>query len=453
MAFQFVSPSLEFELINLSIKSPENLEKSLMKLNIKDFGSDIAKTFFYEITNHYKKFNTIISKSELEQKIKDSFENKEIAQEWLNKIFNEQVVSSFDSLISTIKQKRKARDFAEAIRKMSSLTSEGKIEECDAFIHKFLEETYDNDLFQEMPLGKNTEILLEKLINERNNPTKFDGIPTGFVGVDSVIRGLKKQELLLWVGKTGGYKSTVMINCAANALLMGKKVAFFVIESSPEQYAYNLQSYLSGVSSENLQIAKATDEEIAIVFKTMERVKKLGGEIIFVDAPQNLTPSNLQMKIRELKRKYGVIDLVVVDYLQIMQDESGKKIDPYDWKGIATISKQLKSVARAENVPIMTAAQKTKQKIAPNSKQTETHGVEDIAYAKGIADNCDCCIEICQTDEDKIMNVAKFYFLKTRRSCSVKNEGIPFTTNMSCQILDRASTERLKAETLMKVEL
>lgn len=451
MVFQFVSPSLEFELINLSLKSSENMEKSLMKLKVKDFGSDIAKTFFYEITNHYKKFNTIISKTELEQKIKDSFENKELAIEWLNKVFEEQVISSQDSLISTIKQKKRARDYAEAVRKLSTLTSEGKVEECDVLMHKFLEENYDTELFQEMALAKSTEKLLDKVLEERNNPKKFDGIPTGFIGIDAVIRGLKKQELLLWVGKTGGYKSTVMINCAGNSLLMGKKVAFFVIESSPEQYAYNLQSYLSGVPSEHLQVANVSDAEIAIVYNTMEKVKKLGGEIIFVDAPQNLTPSNLQMKIRELKRKYGVIDLVVVDYLQIMQDESGKKIDPYDWKGIATISKQLKSVARAEDVPIMTAAQKTKQKIQPNSKQTETHGVEDIAYAKGIADNCDCCIEICQTDEDKIMNVAKFYFLKTRRSCSTKNEGVPFTTNMTCQILDRMSTEKLKAETLMKV--
>lgn len=451
MSFQFVSPALEFELINLSLRNTENMEKSLMKLNIKDFGSDISKTFFYEISEHYKKFNTIIGKTELEQKIKDSFENKEIALEWLNKIYNQSVDSSLDSLIVTIKQKKKARDFAEALRKMSTLTSEGKVDECNAFLHKFLEETSDIDSFQELALAKNTTHLLQQLIEERNNPTKFSGVSTGFLGIDAVIKGIKKQELMLWVGKTGGYKSTTMINCAANAQLMGKKVAFFVIESSPKQYAYNLQSYFSGVPSEHLQTATATDEEIALVYNTMEKVNKLGGEIYFIDAPQNLTPTNLQMEIRKLKRKYGIIDLVIVDYLQIMQDESGKKIDPYDWKGIATISKQLKAVARAEDVPIMTAAQKVKQKIQPNAKQTETHGVEDIAYAKGIADNCDICIEISQTEEDKVLNVAKFFFLKTRRSGSVKNEGIPFITDMSCQILDSASTSKLKAETLLKV--
>lgn len=454
MPFEFISPSLEIELLSYCVKGAEELEKIIVKVNINDFGSDINRTLFYEIIEHYKKFNTIPGKAELLQKIQDKFKEKEIGIQLVEKIYTIHSDSSLDSLIHTLKEKKKARDAAEVVRKISGLINDGKIEDIDGQLNKFLEKSYDNSLFTEKNFSKDTDVLLQKVFLERENPTKFNGCPTGFEGIDQYIKAIKEEELMLVIAGTGVGKSTFMINVAANAFLMGKRVAFFVIESAPEQYEYNVQSYITGVEARKLQESTATDEELLLVNKLMKKANDCGGEIIFVDAPQNLTPSNLQMKIRELKRKHGIIDLVVVDYMQIAEDETGKGADPYDWKRLTNISKQYKSIARAEKIPLLTAAQKVKQDNKNTPKQpTEQHNVSNIAYGKGIADNCDVVLELDMNEQDKMMNTIRMYLLKSRRTSTGSGEPIKVICNYSVQTIDITSTAKVKANTMYKSNL
>lgn len=452
MAYQFSSIALEIELLNLLVKSEDNVEKALIKLDINDFSVDITRILFYEITNFYKQYNKIISRLELQQKIIDSYQNKDIVLQYIVQIYDINSNSNFDSVLDTIKQKSKARKVAKLIEQLANTVSNGEIDKTDSLLNDYLNNYDENNEYQKTSLLKETNTFLQKIIDEKNNPTHFDGVETGILEIDKVIRGLKKSELGLIMGKTGGYKTTTLINLACNALLMGKKVAFFIIESPVEQYTYNIQSYFSEIPAEKLQKATITEREIVKVYNVMNKVKELGGEIVFIDCPQDLTPTKFQIEIKKAKRKYGNIDLVILDYMQIMNDETGNKTDPYDWKRLATISKQLKAIARAEQVPIWTAAQKAKNKVNPNAKKNneETHGVEDIAYSKSISDNFDTVLEIYQSDQDRLMNVIELYFLKTRRSASLKNTGHKMQSNVSIQQIDIISTKQLKEKYLFK---
>lgn len=452
MPYEFVSPSLETELLSYCVRSQECLEEIIVKINLGDFGSDITKSLYYEITEHYKKFATIPSKSELLQKIKDRFSNKEIATQFVEKIYSLETGSSINSLVATLKEKAKARATSELIHKLANLVNEGKIDQIDTTANQFLEKSYDSTLFSELRLSQETDQLLQKVFLERENPSKFNGCPTGFEGIDSYIKAIKEEELMLVIAGTGVGKSTFMLNVAANAFLQGKRVAFFVIESAPEQYSYNMQSYISGVEAKKLQESRATDEELLKVKEIMEKASKNGGEVLFIDAPQNLTPTNLQMKIRELKRKYGIIDLVVVDYMQIAEDETGKGVDPYDWKRLTNISKQYKAIARAEKIPLLTAAQKVKLDNKTQGKKTpETHNVSNIAYGKGIADNCDIVLELDMTEQDKLMNTIRMYLLKSRRT-GTNESPIKVVCNYALQTIDTASTAKIRAATIYKVQ-
>lgn len=452
MAYEFISPSLETELLSYCVRDASFLEEIIVKIKLNDFGSDITKSLYYEIIEHYKKFGAIPGKAELLQKINDKFKDKEIGAQFVEKIYTLQTSSSLSSLIATLKEKKKARSTSELIHKLANLVNEGKIDQIDSITGKFLENSYDSTLFSELSFSKNTDLLLQKVFIERENPTQFNGCPTGFLGIDQYIKAIKEEELMLVIAGTGVGKSTFMLNVAANAFLMGKRVLFFVIESAPEQYSYNMQSYISGIEAKKLQESRATDEELLRVKKTMEKASKNGGEVIFIDAPQDLTPTNLQMKIREAKRKYGIIDLVVVDYMQIAEDENGKGVDPYDWKRLTNISKQYKSIARAERVPLLTAAQKVKQDNKNQSKKTpEAHNVSNIAYGKGIADNCDIVLELDMTEQDKLMNTIRMYLLKSRRT-GTNETPIKVICNYALQTIDTTSTAKIKAETIYKVD-
>lgn len=450
MAFQFSSISLEIELLNHLVKSEDNLEKALIKISNDDFTTDITKVLFYEITQFYKQYNKIISRLELQQKVIDTYQNKDIILQYIVQIYDINNNTNFDNIVESIKQKTKARKVARLIEVLANAVTSGDISKTDVIINDFMNNYDESNEFSKTPMLQKTNDFLQKIIDERNNPTKFDGIETGIQEVDKVIRGLKKSELALVLGKTGGYKTTTLINLACNALLMGKKVAFFIIESPVEQYTYNIQSYFSNIPAEKLQKATSTDQEIIQVYQIMNKVKQLGGEIIFIDCPQDLTPTKFQIEIKKAKRKYGNIDLVILDYMQIMNDESGNKTDPYDWKRLATISKQLKAIARAEQVPIWTAAQKVKNRVNPNSKKgnEETHGVEDIAFSKSISDNCDLVLEIYQSDQDKLMNIIELYFLKARRSNVKTGYGVKLQSNINYQQIDVLGTKILKEKYL-----
>ena len=452
MPYEFISPSLETELLSYCVRGAEFLEDIIVKINFNDFGSDITKSLYFEIVEHYKKFGAIPGKAELLQKINDKFKDKEIGAQFVEKIYTLQTNSSLPSLISVIKEKTKARATSEIIHKLANLVNDGKIDQIDTAVSKFLENSYNTSLFSELNFSKNTDLLLQKVFIERENPSKFNGCPTGFIGIDQYIKAIKEEELMLVIAGTGVGKSTFMLNVAANAFLMGKRVAFFVIESAPEQYSYNMQSYITGIEAKKLQESRATDEELLRVKNLMEKASENGGEVIFIDAPQDLTPTNLQMKIRELKRKCGIIDLVVVDYMQIAEDENGKGVDPYDWKRLTNISKQYKSIARAERVPILTAAQKVKQDNKNNTKKMpEAHNVSNIAYGKGIADNCDIVLELDMTEQDKLMNMIRMYLLKSRRT-GTNESPIKVICNYSLQTIDTTSTEQLKAKYLFGIK-
>ena len=161
---------------------------------------------------------------------------------------------------------------------------------------------------------------------------------------------------------------------------------------------------------------------------------------VAIDAPQNLTTTALQVEIRRAKRKFKNIDLVVIDYMQIMQNGSQ---NPYDWQQLVNVSKQLKAIARAEDIPIISALQEVK-KAEEKGKKKEEHSQADIAYAKGITDNLDVVVKLHQSDMDKLANRMTFYFLKARRAAFVSNQGYSVRCNLSQQIIDLDSEKELK---------
>jgi hypothetical protein len=128
--------------------------------------------------------------------------------------------------------------------------------------------------------------------------------------------------------------------------------------------------------------------------------------------------------------------------MQIMQNGSA---NPYDWSALVNVSKQLKAIARAEDIPLISALQEVKKQDDGKKKESE-HSQADIAYAKGILDNVDLCVKIHQSDMDKLSNRMSFFFLKARRAAFVSNQGFSVRCNLSQQIIDIDSERKLKKE-------
>ena len=445
MSFEYSNIELEKLLVKMMCLNTNNLEESIKNISLDDITNDICKNAYYIITENYKEFNSICSDIELKNKLQNKYEDKELLTTFIDSIFNIQNSkdNNITSVIASLKEKTKARKIVSLIKQLGYNVNNGDVTKCDDLLNKYLQYDDTSKDFTEVDATEHIQSTLMNIIRERENPSQFSGIKTNFQCIDNVIQGLKKSEFMCFVAKSGGGKTTAMNNVVASNLLQGKKILYFIIESPVKQYEINLSAYLANVNAKEMHENLASNDTLRKVDEVWRKVKERGGEIIFIDAPQNLTTVALQMEIRRAKRKFkNQIDLVVIDYMQIMQNGSQ---NPYDWSALTNVSKQLKAIARAEDVPIISALQEVK-KAEEGNKKKEEHSQADIAYAKGITDNLDVCIKIHQSDMDKLSNRMSFFFLKARRAAFVSNQGFSVRCNLSEQIIDTDSEKKLKKE-------
>lgn len=443
MAFEYSNIELEKLLVNMMCLSTNNLEETIKNIDVNDFTNDICKSIYYIVTEQYKQFNSICSEIELKNKLQGKYQDKELLTTFVDSIFKLQYNkgTNIQSVISLLKEKTKARKIVKLVQQLGNNVNNGEIQKCDDLLNKYLQYDDTSKDFTEVDATDHIQSTLMNIIRERENPTQFKGIRTNFDCIDNIVQGLKKSEFMCFVAKSGGGKTTAMNNVVASNLLQGKKVLYFIIESPVRQYEINLSAYLANVSAKEMHENTASNETLKKVDEVWRKVKQNGGEVIFIDAPQNLTTVALQMEIRRAKRKFkGNIDLVVIDYMQIMQNGSA---NPYDWSALVNVSKQLKAIARAEDIPLISALQEVKRQDEGKKKEQE-HSQADIAYAKGILDNVDLCVKLHQSDMDKLSNRMSFFFLKARRAAFVSNQGFSVRCNLGQQIIDLDSEKKLK---------
>ncbi|MFN3704949.1 MAG: replicative DNA helicase [Thermoflexales bacterium] len=179
------------------------------------------------------------------------------------------------------------------------------------------------------------------------------GIPTGFPDLDRLTGGLQKGDLIIIAARPGMGKTSLMLNIAYNAARKyRRRVAIFSLEMSNEQLVQRFIAAESGIDSHRLRIADLKDEEWGVLTRVSMQV---ADQPIFLDDTPLLTPLDLRVKARRIYQEYG-LDLIVVDYLQLMQGVSTGRSENRVQE-ISFISRSLKGIARELNVPLIAGSQ------------------------------------------------------------------------------------------------
>ena len=180
---------------------------------------------------------------------------------------------------------------------------------------------------------------------------EFFGVPTGFIDLDRLLSGLQDSDLLIIAGRPGQGKSGFLMSVARNAAVIHKKhVAIFSLEMSNEQVAQRMISQETGIDSQRLRTGKLNDDEWP---KFTHSIEMFSDTKLFLDDTPAVTPLQLRTKCRRLHMEYG-LDLVIIDYLQLMGSEAHNNNRVQE---VSYISRSLKVLARELNVPVLTAAQ------------------------------------------------------------------------------------------------
>jgi replicative DNA helicase len=177
------------------------------------------------------------------------------------------------------------------------------------------------------------------------------GVPTGFIDLDRMLGGLQPSDLLIIAGRPGQGKTAMLLTIAHNAALVHKKrVAVFSLEMSNEQVAQRLIAQETAIDSHRLRTGKLSDDDWPLFTHAIE---VLSDTRIFLDDTPALSPLQLRTKCRRLHMEFG-IDLIIVDYLQLMASDSRTENRVQE---VSYISRSLKALARELNVPLLAAAQ------------------------------------------------------------------------------------------------
>ena len=196
---------------------------------------------------------------------------------------------------------------------------------------------------------------LQRLEDLQAGKDKVRGIPSGFPDLDRVLGGLQRGSLYVPAARPRVGKTTLSQNFAYNAALKyGKRVAFFSLEMSMDDLMDRFVAIHTKIDSQKLRIGEVSDSAWSLLVDEVQSTfEQLG---IWINHVPGMTIDTLKSTARRLVTQYS-IDLVIVDYLQLLSATiNGKRLTPRA-EEVAEIARQLKALAGELNVPVVAPAQ------------------------------------------------------------------------------------------------
>lgn len=251
------------------------------------------------------------------------------------------------------------------------------------------------------------------------------GVPTGLVDIDSLLGGLQKSDLLIVAGRPGAGKTGFLLGTLRNAALIHKKhVAMFSMEMSNEQLLQRLIAMDTRIDTQRLRSGRLNDNEWDIFFPALE---SYDSAMIFLDDTPAITPLSLRTKCRRLHLEYG-LDLVIVDYLQLM---SGDSRTDNRVQEVSNISRNLKVLARELNIPVLAAAQLSR---AVEHRQGKRPQLSDLRESGSLEQDADIVMFIDRdpaSEDLEKRNKAEMIIAKHRNGPTHSGIGLVFIEELA----------------------
>jgi len=195
---------------------------------------------------------------------------------------------------------------------------------------------------------------IKQLENIKDHQDGVVGVPSGYVNLDRLTSGWQKSDLVIIAARPAMGKTALTLNIARNAAVdFGKGVALFSLEMSSLQLVNRLISSETGISSEKLKKGDLRPDEWV---ELTTKVDKLAEAPIFIDDTPAINVFELRAKCRRLKMQHD-IQLIIIDYLQLMSGGGDKKSGGNREQEISLISRSLKSIAKELSVPVIALSQ------------------------------------------------------------------------------------------------
>src|SRR5271157_5262770 len=190
---------------------------------------------------------------------------------------------------------------------------------------------------------------------------RITGLATHYTELDEMTSGFQKSDLVILAARPSMGKTAFAMNIAENAAIDdGKVVGIFSLEMSSEALLQRLLCSRAIVDAHKMRTGSLWGDDMKKIVRASE---ELGNSLLFIDDAPGVTLSEMRAKARRLKQSQGRLDLLVVDYLQLMS--GGSKRFENRTQEVSSISRGLKAIGKELGVPVLALSQLSR---APESR-------------------------------------------------------------------------------------
>ncbi len=337
--------------------SEKALERIVERLNKDMFYLDSHKKIFEIIKNLFDKkvpIDITTVTAELERK---KLLNQVGGVEYLTQIINVvPTAANADEYINIIEEKFLRRNLIEAGTEIanagfSSTEEIGDIlDEAEKKIFDVVKNRRGSEFKSIQDVLFKAQADLEKLSSMKGEIT---GVPSGYYDIDRLTAGFHENELIIIAARPAMGKTAFAVNLAVNMAMNAKKtVALFNMEMGAEQLISRMLSSVGQIEASKLRTGKLEHQDWK---RVNEAISRLADTKIFIDDTPGMTVSEIRAKCRRLANSEDGLDIVIIDYLQLINGSS--RYAGQRQQEVSEISRSLKTMAMELNIPVIALAQ------------------------------------------------------------------------------------------------
>jgi replicative DNA helicase len=236
-----------------------------------------------------------------------------------------------------------------------------------------------------------TQADIEKLSENKGDIT---GIPTGYYELDKLTSGFHPHELIIVAARPGMGKTAIALNFVTNIAINSKKtIALFNMEMGAEQLVTRMLSSVGQIEGSKLKTGNLEHSDWK---RLNEAISRLSNTKIFIDDTAGQTVGEIRSKCRKLATSPSGLDLVLIDYLTLIQGSS--KNGANRQQEVADISRALKTMAMELNVPVIALSQLSR---GIEQRVDKKPMLSDLRESGAIEQDADIVAFLHCTDEER----------------------------------------------------
>jgi replicative DNA helicase len=287
-------------------------------------------------------------------------------------------VVDFATHIRKMSKREQAAEIAEIMASDPSLASR-PLSELSAAFGRMSESLSDTGPTGPKLIGDSITSVLTQVEAAYQAGGKVTGVSTGISELDHIIGGLAPSDLCIIGGRPSMGKTALAITIGVNAASAGHKTLVLSLEMSADQLVYRILAGETGIPTDRMQRGDVHPLDIE---RLMEAQRKLGIWPLSIEDKGGLKIGEVRA-IAEQKKRAGGLDLIVVDYLQLIYPDRNRESRVVD---VTEVSAGLKTMAKALNVPVVALAQLSRGVEGRDDKKPQLSDLRDSGAIEQDAD-------------------------------------------------------------------